>query len=139
MPGMAKPAPGKVRHLLFEHVTGRDNGGRGSAIVGAEGDPVEDVAVNDFHLSVAGGGTAEQAAAVPKEQPTSYPEAAMYGAMFPAYGFYVWHARDVQFTNLAVTPQKPDARPCVGVGPDVENVLLDGQPLPPPHSPASGQ
>ena len=131
MPGMARPAPGKVRRLLFEHITGRTFGGRGSAIVGAEGDPVEDVAVDDCHLSVGGGGTAQQAASVPKEKPTSYPEAPMYGSMYPAYGFYVWHARDVRFANLAITPQKPDARPCVGAGPDAQNVLLDGQPLGP--------
>ena len=126
MPHQPAPAPGKMRRLLFEHITGQDNAGRGSAIVGLEGDPVEDVGVNDCHLSVGGGGTIQQAASVPKERPTAYPEAGMYGPMYPAYGFYVWHARDVQFTNLVVTPQKADARPCVGVGPDVQNVLVNG-------------
>ncbi len=134
MPGMAKPAAGKVRRLLFEHITGQDNGGRGSAIVGAGGDPVEDVAVNDCNLSVGGGGTAQEAASVPKEKPTVYPEAPMYGKMYPAYGFYVWHAKNVQFSKLAITPQKTDARPCVSTGPDVQDVLLDGKPLAPAQS-----
>ena len=139
MPGMVKPAPGKVRRLLFEHITGQDNGGRGSAIVGAVGDPVEDVAVNDCTFSVAGGGTAQEAASTPKEHPTAYPEAPMYGKMYPAYGFYVWHARNVEFTNLAITPQKFDARPSVSVGPDVQNVLLNGQPLSSPTPTVGGQ
>ena len=70
MPGMAKPAPGKIRRLLFEHITGEGNDARGSAIVGMPGTPVEDVAVNDYHLSAAGGGTAQEAASVLKDNLT---------------------------------------------------------------------
>ncbi len=128
-PDLAKPAPGKVRRLLFEHLTGEQNDAHGSAIVGLPGTPVEDVAVNDCHLSAAGGGTTQQAAANPKENPGAYPAPGMFGPMYPAYGFYIRHARNVQFTNFAVTPQKPDARPLVGLGPDVENVLWDGKAL----------
>ncbi len=130
LPNMAKPAPGKVRRLLFEHLTGEGNDAHGSAIVGLPGTPVEDVAVNDCHLSAAGGGTAQQAAVILKDNPGTYPAPGMFGSMYPACGFYVWHARNVQFSNVAVTPLKPDARPLVGVGPDVENVLLDGKPVP---------
>ena len=50
----------------------------------------------------------------------------MFGPSFPAYGFYLRHVNNVRFSGLAITTEKPDARPCVGVGPDAEGVLLDG-------------
>ncbi len=130
--GMPKPGVGKVRNLLFEHITGENNGGEGSAFVGLPGAPVENVAVNDYKVSVAGGGTAQQAAATLQEKPTAYPQADMFRAWYPAYGFYVWHARNVSFTGLNITTQKTDARPVVLAGPDAEDVLLDGRPLSPP-------
>lgn len=101
------------------------------------GKPVEDVAVNHCHLSIAGGGTAQQDAATIKGNPGTYPVPGMFGPMYHACGFYVQHARNVQFSNVAVVPLKPDARPLVAVGPDVENGLLDGKPLL-PNSPISG-
>ena len=127
--GMTKPGVGKARNVLFEHITGEGNGAEGSAFVGLPDGPVENVAVNDYKVSVAGGGTAEQAAATLKENPTAYPQADMFRAPYPAYGFYVWHARNVSFTGLNITTQKPDARPKISVGPDTENVLLEGKPV----------
>ena len=126
-PDMAKPAPGKARRLLFEHLSGGDNGVRGSAIVGLAEAMVEGVSVSDCTLSVAGGGTAAQAGTGLQEKPGEYPESAMFGPMFPAEGFYVWHARNVRFAGLAIKPQDADVRPTVGVGPGVEDVTLDGR------------
>ena len=60
--------------------------------------------VNDCHLSVAGGGTAQQTAVTLKDNPGTYPAPGMFGPMYPAYGFYVWHARNVQFSDVAVCP-----------------------------------
>ena len=130
---MAKPGVGKARDLLFEHITGEGNGAEGSAFVGLPGAPVENVAVNDYKEVVAGGGTAQQAAATLQERPTAYPQADMFRAPYPAYGFYVWNANNVSFTGLNITTLKPDARPEVSTGPDTENVLLDGKPVPPGH------
>ena len=129
--GMPKPGVGKVRNLLFEQITGEGNGAEGSAFVGLPDAPVENVAVNDYKVSVAGGGTAQQAAATLKEKPTAYPQADMFRAPYPAYGFYVWHAKNVSLSGLHITPQQFDARPAVAAGPDTENVLVDGKPLPP--------
>ncbi len=136
--GMSSPGVGKVSNLLFEHLTGEGNGGEGSAFVGQPGAPIENVAVNDYKVAVAGGGTAKQAAAKLKEQPTAYPQADMFRAWYPAYGFYVWHAKNVSFTGLDITPGQPDARPPVVAGPDTENVSLDGNRLPPGPSRPQG-
>ncbi len=127
---MPKPGVGKVRNVLFERITGESIGGEGSAFVGLPGAPVENVGVNDYKVAVAGGGTSAQAAATLTEKPTAYPQADMFRAPYPAYGFYVWHAKNVSFTGLHITTQRPDARPEVSAGPDTENVLLDGKPLP---------
>ena len=127
MPGQPKPKPGTVRRVAFEHITGEDNGVLGSAIVGLPGAPVEDVVVDDYKVGVAGGGTPAQVAAVPEEKPGDYPESLMFGPAYPAYGFYVRHARDVRLDGLSIEPKVPDARPCVGVGADAEGVLVDGK------------
>ena len=126
---MAKPGVGEARNLLFEHITGEGNGAEGSAFVGLPGAPVENVAVNDYKVTVAGGGTAQQAAAALKERPTAYPQADMFRTPYPAYGFYVWHAKNVSLTGLDVTTLQPDARPEVSAGPDTENVFLNGRPV----------
>ncbi len=127
--GMAKPGVGKARNFLFEHITGEGNGAEGSAFVGLPDAPVENVAVNDYKVAVAGGGTAQQAAATLKEKPTAYPQADMFRTPYPAYGFYVWHAKNVSLTGLNITAQRSDARPVVSAGPDTENVFLNGRPL----------
>ncbi len=128
--GMPHPGVGRVRHLLFEHITGESNGNRGSAFVGSPEAPMEYVAVNDCKVTVEGGGTSQQAAAILKEQPKAYPQSNMFHAPFPAHGFYVWHAKNVSFTGLSITMQQPDARPLVAKGPDANDVLVDGKPLP---------
>ncbi len=128
--GTAKPGVGKARNLLFEHITGDNNGAEGSAFVGLPGAPVENVAVNDYKVATAGGGTAQQAAATLKEKPTAYPQADMFHSPYPAYGFYVWHAKNVRLSNIGVSTQKTDARPMMSAGPDTADILLDGKPLP---------
>lgn len=128
-PEMPKPGPGKVRHLVFEDITSEDNGVRGSVFSGIPGARIEDVVVRRVKISMAGGGAAIPVGTVIPEQVSTYPESSSFGAQLPAYGFWVRHARNVQFIDVSVTPQVPDARPPFASGGDTENLTVDGKPF----------
>ena len=57
-----------------------------------------------------GGGTREQAAIVPAESETEYPEPYRFGDM-PAYGFFLRHVNGIELNNVEVGYMKDDLRP----------------------------
>ena len=46
----------------------------------------------------------------PVEKDNDYPEPRNFGTL-PAYGFYVRHVKNIDFTNVEIVCEKPDARP----------------------------
>lgn len=117
---------GAIRRVIFDHVSGKDNGIRGSIFTGIPGAAIEDVIVRDATILVSGGGEAQK----PKgEMEDSYPDAWIFGRQSPAYGFWLRHAHNIAFFNVAVTPQKSDARRAYGLDADVSNATLDGKDL----------
>lgn len=120
MPGQPKKV-GAVRRIVFDGLSGDTTGRVGSIITGIPGAVVEDIVVRNVSLSVMGEGEVQGPKA---EREGEYPEAGMFGPQSPAYGFWMRHARNIALFNIAVTPQKPDARPLVSAGPDAEDVLL---------------
>lgn len=124
MPRQAKTI-GAIRRIVFDGISGDDIGQTGSIISGIPGSLIEDVVVRNVSLSVPGGGEMQG----PKqEREGGYPDAIMFGPQSPAYGFWVRHAANIAFFNIAVTPQKPDARPLVSADQDA-SALLNGKPL----------
>lgn len=81
-----------------------------SIISGVPGHDVEDVRLSNIRIFYQGGGTKEQAALVPPEKETNYPEPSMFGVL-PAYGFYIRHAKGVEIANVEVSYLKEDQRP----------------------------
>jgi polygalacturonase len=82
----------------------------GSIISGIPGHPVEDVRISNIHLLQEGGGTAGEATLQPAEKETAYPEPSMFGTM-PSCGFFIRHAKGMEFSNVAVRTLKEDLRP----------------------------
>jgi len=64
--------------------------------------------MSTFHQR--GGGTQEMAALQPMEKPTDYPEPKNFGTL-PAHGFYLRHVKNIDFSNVEIACDKPDARP----------------------------
>jgi hypothetical protein len=126
-PGMPKPAPGKLRNLVFENIQGGDNGRRGSVISGIPGARIENVAFRNVQLTAAGGGTIADAQRSVPEVPAAYPDAPSFGRTVPAYGFWIRHAVRVAFENVAVSSKKPDARPQLVQGVDVDEIVPGNQ------------
>jgi len=79
-------------------------------IAGLPDHPIEDVQISNVRIAYRGGGTAQQAAVVPPENPGGYPEPSMFGIL-PASAFYIRHVRNLEMHHVDATFDKPDARP----------------------------
>jgi polygalacturonase len=71
---------------------------------------IEDVKISDVYLHYQGGGTKQTAAIHPPEFEEKYPEPTMFGPM-PALGFFIRHAKNIEFSNVEIACEKPDVRP----------------------------
>jgi polygalacturonase len=128
-PDMPKPAPGKLRRLVFENIHGGGNGRRGSIISGIPGAKVEDVVFRNVALTMAGGGTKDDATRTVPEIVDAYPDAFSFGKNVPAFGFWLRHASGIAFKNVDVAVEKPDARPEFVSSVDTDGITLDEQAL----------
>jgi len=114
MEGQTINQVGRIRGVRIQGVLVRDAGSMGCSVTGLPGHPVEDVFISDVALYHKGGVTdallkdIEQSIADEKEK--EYPEATMWGNL-PAKGFYVRHARNVEFNNVRVITENQDVRP----------------------------
>jgi polygalacturonase len=82
----------------------------GSMILGSPGHNIEDLKLSHIRIYYAGGGSKQDAAIDPPEKETEYPEPYRHGVM-PAYGFFIRHARNIEFTDIEVSYLKEDLRP----------------------------
>jgi hypothetical protein len=118
-------APGSISHIIFQHITGSDNGQRGSIIAGIPGAKVKDVMVRNLNLAMAGGGSTKRSETIP-ENIADYPDSNMFGEVTPALGFWMRHAEGVWFEQVVITPKKSDERPEFLAGDDVFGVMFNG-------------
>jgi polygalacturonase len=109
-PEQPRPRPGRVRQLVFERISGDDNGKRGSFFTGIPDHPIEDVRISNVRHHMVGGLTPGDAVADPPENVNAYPEPTMFGTL-PAYGFFIRHARGVTLDNVEVRYEQTDTRP----------------------------
>ncbi len=113
MRGPAGVAPGTLKRILLSNITSSDAVSEyPSIIAGLPNTPIEDIKISDVYLHQKGGGTAEWAARNPPEAEKAYPEASMFGVL-PASGFFIRHARNLEFTNVQIATARHDARPAI--------------------------
>jgi polygalacturonase len=102
---------GKLRRVIISNVVVYNADPKyGSIISGIPGNEIEDVRFSNIRIYYKGGGTAEQAALLPPEKETDYPEPAMFGEI-PAYGFFIRHVKGLTMTDVEVSYLKDDVRP----------------------------
>jgi hypothetical protein len=110
-PEEPRPAPGRLRRIVFDQVTGEDNGSRGSYFMGLEDKPIEDVALQDIRLEVrATDKPVPQENDVP-EMRGDYPDAHMIGAVAPAYGLWARYVTGLSRFRVSFVATSPDVRP----------------------------
>jgi polygalacturonase len=109
--GPDHPPVGVIRRINISNVV--VSGARrslGSIISGIPGHYIEDVRISNIHILQDGGGTAKDSERQPPEKEAGYPEPGMFGTM-PSYGFYIRHAKNIDFSDATVRTAKADLRP----------------------------
>ena len=105
---------GRINGVHLNNIHIRHAGTMGCSITGLPGHPVENVSLTNITLHHKGGVTQAELShindTIKDEKAKEYPEATMWGNL-PAKGFFVRHARNVQFQNIQVLTDQPDARP----------------------------
>ena len=66
------------------------------------------------------------------EMENKYPEFSMFKEL-PAWGFYIWHAKDIRFNNVTFVAQKADYCPAVVLD-DVHNAVFKNMKISIPES-----
>jgi polygalacturonase len=103
--------PGTLRRVLISNVVVYNADPKyGSIVSGIPGGDIEDVRFSNIRIYYQGGGTKEQAALLPPENETGYPEPVMFGEI-PAYGFFIRHVKGLTMSDVEVSYIKDDVRP----------------------------
>jgi len=123
MRGPGGVRPGVLRRVILSNIVSSNAVAEYPSIMsGIPGSVIEDIKVSDMYLHQLGGGTKEWAALEPPEKENAYPEATMFGTL-PARGFFLRHARNLEFSNIEIATAKPDERPAFWIH-DVEGIDL---------------
>ena len=112
-PDVPKPAAGTLRRVIIEHVTGEENGPRGSYFLAIPEKPIENVILNDIHITQHPSDKPMLDAASIGELRGIYPDAHMIDDLgdSPAYALWASHVRRVILNDYKVTPTGNDPRP----------------------------
>ena len=95
----------------------------GIQIWGLPEQPVEGIRPENIRLTSRGGGTAADAAILPEELGTGYPDPKRIGTL-PAYGVYARHVKGLELANVNVDFITNDLRPAAAFV-EVENLEID--------------
>jgi hypothetical protein len=131
MPGLDVPAPGSLKNIIVENVSGARNFSQGSFISGIDNKRIENVVVRNVNLQVKGGAHAGFAFLPVADDEGGYPDAHQFSVTnLPAYGFFVRYANNVKLDNIVLTTEKPDQRPPFIASKGVSNTTANGKPIP---------
>lgn len=112
-PDLPKPPVGTLRRVAIEHITGCNNGPRGSYLLGVPEKSIEDVILHDIHLT-------QHPSVKPVTTEDSfddmygvYPDAHMIDDIgdAPAYALWARHVQSLYLLDYEVQPDSPDPRP----------------------------
>lgn len=110
-PEEARPAPGHIRRIVYDRLTGADNGSRGAVFTGLPGHLIEDIVLHDVDIPVAATALALPDQAVIPEKPADYPDPQMFGEVVPAYGLWARHLKNLTLIDVKFPIKGNDTRP----------------------------
>jgi polygalacturonase len=126
IPGVEKPVPGTLKHIVIENVSGKRNFRQGSLISGIYNAPVEDIVIRNYQIKMEGGGGKELIHRTVPESEAGYPDAHKFlKDGLPSYGFFLRHAQGVTIQNASVATESRDERPELSNGGDVSNSVYN--------------
>jgi polygalacturonase len=133
--GDAKKPVGSLKNVVIRNVKANAAADAqimppsGIFITGIPGHAIEDLALENIEIHLAGGGTSEQARAEVQENIDAYPEINRFGKTLPAFGVFLRHARGVKLDDITLKLDAPDHRPALFVQ-DVSDLKLTGWKIP---------
>ncbi|MBR3546316.1 MAG: glycoside hydrolase [Bacteroidaceae bacterium] len=105
---------GRINGIQLSNILVHGAGATGCSITGLPGHPVENIWLSNISIQQKGGITETElpkiSERIKNEMEKDYPEATMWGCL-PAKGFFVRHARNVQFHNVQILTEEADVRP----------------------------
>lgn len=116
-----KPRQGYIRDILLENIYGTNIDRYGCSITGIPGAPVMNIMLKNINLTFKGGDSPfyfqgeegnsvqEQTIETVPDVPEKHPRGDMFGKL-PAYGFYVRHAKDIEFEGIRLNTIEDDKR-----------------------------
>ena len=110
-PGVPKPGISKIRRVVFENITGEENGSRGSYMMGAPEQSIEDVIFRNVHLTMKPSENVILKQDEIGEMTEVYPDAHMIDevrgvkADAPAYGLWARHVKGLVLDDYKVTAE----------------------------------
>ena len=119
-----KPGIGTLRRIVFDRITGEDNGPKGSYFLGMPEKAIADVALRDIAIrGQSGAGPAPDEATI-GEMHLAYPDAHMLTGNAPAYGLWTRHVNGLSLHNVRFTPDGAETRPMLKITDDTTGVCL---------------
>jgi polygalacturonase len=102
---------GTFRRVLVNNLTCYNASARQASVLsGIPNYPLEDLKFSDIYIETGGGGTAEDAKAMPTEQEDNYPDPGRFGVT-PSTGFFLRHIRNLEMSHVEIANRAADARP----------------------------
>jgi len=102
---------GTFRRVLVSNLTCYNaSTHQASVLSGIPNYPLEDLKFSDIYIETAGGGTAEDAKAMPTEQEDNYPDPNRFGVT-PSTGLFLRHIRNLEMSHVEIANRTADARP----------------------------
>ena len=110
---LPRPPVGTLRRIVIEHITGCENGPRGSYMLGVPEKCIEDVILYDVCLSQLPSVKPVTTGADFDEMRGVYPDAHMIDDIgdAPAYALWARHVRGLHLVDYLVQPESKDLRP----------------------------
>lgn len=85
----------------------------GILITGVPGHDITNLTLENIEITLAGGGTPEDARKVVPEAIDQYPEIKTFGPKIPAYGIWARHVKGLKLINVKFNLANNDARPAL--------------------------
>ena len=101
---------GTMRRIILSNIVSSGAAQLPSIIAGVPDHPIEDLKISDVYLHQVGGAGADMAAIQVPENAEKYPEPTMFGNL-PATGVFARRVRNLEFSNVEIATETPDARP----------------------------
>ena len=101
----------------------------GILITGVPGHYITNVTLQNIEISLAGGGTLENAQQQVPEAVDKYPEVKTFGPLVPAYGIWARHVKGLKLVNITLHLNNNDQRPAF-ICEDGQDIELNGRKIP---------